>query len=47
VGNTAFLMKRAGHLLSKMRFVSAQLEGYLNNDVWLKMQSMQMRWEKN
>jgi threonine aldolase len=29
-------MKRAGHLLSKMRFVSAQLEGYLNNDVWLK-----------
>jgi len=36
VGNTAFLMKRAGHLLSKMRFVSAQLEGYLNNDVWLK-----------
>jgi len=36
VGNTVFLMKRAGHLLSKMRFVSAQLEGYLNNDVWLK-----------
>jgi threonine aldolase len=25
VGNIAFLMKRAGHLLSKMRFVSAQL----------------------
>jgi len=36
VGNTAFLMKRAGHLLSKMRFVSAQLKGYLENDVWLK-----------
>jgi len=36
VGNTAFLMKRAGHLLSKMRFVSAQLDGYLENNVWLK-----------
>ena len=36
VGNTAFLMKRAGHLLSKMRFVSAQLKGYLENNVWLK-----------
>ena len=29
-------MKRAGHLLSKMRFVSAQLKGYLENNVWLK-----------
>ena len=36
VGNTAFLMKRAGHLLSKMRFVSAQLDAYISNDVWLK-----------
>ena len=36
VGNTAFLMKRAGHLLSKMRFVSAQLDAYITNDVWLK-----------
>ena len=26
VGDIAFLMKRAGHLLSKMRFVSAQLD---------------------
>ena len=26
VGNIAFLMKRAGNLLSKMRFVSAQLD---------------------
>ena len=36
VGNIAFLMKRAGHLLSKMRFVSAQLDAYICNDVWLK-----------
>ncbi|MDA7831621.1 low specificity L-threonine aldolase [Candidatus Pelagibacter sp.] len=36
VGNIAFLMKRAGHLLSKMRFVSAQLNAYISNDVWLK-----------
>ena len=27
--------KRAGHLLSKMRFVSAQLEAYLANGKWL------------
>ena len=30
VGNLPFLMKRAGHLLSKMRFVSAQLDAYLS-----------------
>ena len=36
VGNIAFLMKRAGHLLSKMRFVSAQLDAYISNDVWLR-----------
>ena len=36
VGNIAFLMKRAGHLLSKMRFVSAQLDAYISDDVWLK-----------
>ncbi len=36
VGNMPFLMKRAGHLLSKMRFVSAQLDAYITNDVWLK-----------
>ena len=29
-------MKRAGHLLSKMRFVSSQLNAYLTKDVWLK-----------
>jgi threonine aldolase len=27
--------KRAGHLMSKMRFVSAQLVAYLENDLWL------------
>jgi threonine aldolase len=36
VGNLGFLMKRAGHLLSKMRFVSSQLNAYLTKDVWLK-----------
>ena len=36
VGNISFLMKRAGHLLSKMRFVSAQLDAYISNVVWLK-----------
>jgi threonine aldolase len=29
-----FLRKRAGHLISKMRFVSAQLEAYFTNDLW-------------
>lgn len=29
-----FLHKRSGQLLSKMRFVSAQLEAYVSNDVW-------------
>lgn len=28
--------KRAGHLMSKLRFVSAQLNAYLKNDLWLK-----------
>lgn len=32
----AFRRKRAGHLFSKMRFLSAQLEAYLTNDLWLK-----------
>lgn len=29
--------KQAGHLLSKMRYVSAQLEAYLAEDLWLRM----------
>lgn len=28
--------KRSGHLFSKMRFLSAQLEAYIKNDLWLK-----------
>ena len=36
VGNLPFLLKRSGHLLSKMRFVSAQLDAYISNNVWLK-----------
>ncbi|MES2432618.1 MAG: beta-eliminating lyase-related protein [Pseudomonadota bacterium] len=29
--------KRAGHLLSKHRFLSAQFEAYLTSDLWLKL----------
>ena len=31
------LRKRSGHLLSKMRYVSAQLLAYLEQDLWLDM----------
>ncbi|MEG3880090.1 low specificity L-threonine aldolase [Microcoleus sp. herbarium7] len=31
-----FYRKRSGHLFSKMRFLSAQLEAYITNDLWLK-----------
>jgi len=31
-----YMRKRGGHLFSKMRFVSAQLEAYFNNGLWLK-----------
>ena len=31
------LRKRAGHLLSKMRYVSAQLLAYIHNDLWLDL----------
>ncbi len=31
-----FKHKRAGQLLSKMRFISAQLEAYISDDVWLR-----------
>ena len=33
----AFRRKRAGHLLSKMRFLSAQLEAYLEDGLWLAL----------
>lgn len=36
VGSFAFLHKRSGQLLSKMRFISAQLEAYLKDGVWLR-----------
>jgi threonine aldolase len=31
-----FRRKRAGHLLSKMRFMAAQMEAYLHEDLWLR-----------
>lgn len=34
--NAAFLRKRAGHLFSKMRLLTAQFEGYLQDDAWLR-----------
>ena len=37
VGDIAFLNENEqGNLLSKMRFVSAQLDAYISNDVWLR-----------
>jgi threonine aldolase len=30
-----FLRKRAGHLISKMRFLAAQMDAYLEGDLWL------------
>ncbi len=33
----AYRRKRAGHLFSKMRFIAAQFEAYLDDDLWLKM----------
>lgn len=33
----SFRRKRAGHLLSKMRFVSAQLEAYLDEGLWRRL----------
>ena len=35
-GDFPFLQKRSGQLLSKMRFISAQFEAYLTDDVWLR-----------
>lgn len=35
-GDFGFRRKRAGHLLSKGRFVAAQLEAYLTGDLWLR-----------
>ncbi|WP_293264725.1 low specificity L-threonine aldolase [Neptunomonas sp.] len=35
-GELAFRRKRGGHLFSKMRILSAQIEAYLANDLWIK-----------
>jgi len=35
-GTFGFRRKRGGHLFSKMRFLSAQLDAYLIDDLWLK-----------
>ena len=37
IADFEFRRKRSAHLLSKMRFVSAQLLAYLDNDLWLKL----------
>jgi threonine aldolase len=39
VADFEYRRKRAGHLTSKMRFVSAQLEAMLDNGLWLKLAS--------
>jgi threonine aldolase len=36
VGDFAYRRKKSGHLLSKMRFLSAQLDAYLEDGRWLK-----------
>lgn len=35
-GELAFRRKRGGHLSSKMRFLAAQMDAYLDGDLWLK-----------
>jgi threonine aldolase len=39
VGDFEYRRKKSGHLLSKMRFVSAQLEAYLRDGHWLSRAS--------
>ena len=36
VGNFSYMHKRSGQLLSKMRFISSQLDAYITDDLWLK-----------
>jgi threonine aldolase len=38
-GDFEYRRKKSGHLLSKMRFVSAQLEAYLEDGLWLRLAS--------
>jgi threonine aldolase len=35
-GSVAYRRKRGGHLFSKMRYLSAQLDAYLQDDLWLR-----------
>lgn len=35
-GDFEYRRKKSGHLLSKMRFISAQLDAYLTDDLWLE-----------
>ncbi|GGE40629.1 L-threonine aldolase [Marinicauda pacifica] len=37
LGELKARQKRAGHMLPKMRFVAAQFEGWLANDLWLEL----------
>jgi threonine aldolase len=39
VGDFEYRRKKSGHLVSKMRFVSSQLEAYLDDGLWLKLAS--------
>jgi threonine aldolase len=36
VGDFEYRRKKGGHLISKMRFISAQLDAYLEDGLWLK-----------
>lgn len=36
-GDMAYLRKRSGHLVSKMRFMTSQFEAYLDDGLWLKL----------
>src|SRR6202000_614433 len=36
VSEFEYRRKKGGHLVSKMRFISAQLDAYLDDDLWLK-----------
>jgi len=36
-GETAYRRKRAGHLVSKMRFLSAQFDAWLTGGLWLRL----------
>lgn len=37
VGDVEYRRKRAGHLFSKHRFLSAQMRAYLKDDLWLRL----------